>query len=185
MHRSLDEAPAGRRQRFLRLVLNLLDPRTWLGFLRLVNNYSYDHVQQRRRLVLGRDARISPTASFRHADHVHIGDRTRVGDHVALWAGEASCIRIGSDCSFGPYVYVTSSDYNLDAGTPVMYQGTCEGDVVIGDGCWLGAQVIVTRGVTIGAGTIVGAGSVVTHDLPPGSVAVGVPARVVRLRSGS
>ena len=49
----------------------------------------------------------------------------------------------------------------------------------IGDDCWLGTGVVVVAGVEIGDGCVVGAGAVVTRSLPPGSVAVGVPARVV------
>ena len=50
----------------------------------------------------------------------------------------------------------------------------------IGEGCWLGAGVIVLPGVTIGKGSVVGAGSVVTKDIPENVVALGVPCRVVR-----
>lgn len=55
--------------------------------------------------------------------------------------------------------------------------------VVIEDNVWLGISVIVLPGVTIGQGAIVGAGSVVTKDIPPMSIAVGVPAQVVKLYS--
>jgi acetyltransferase-like isoleucine patch superfamily enzyme len=47
---------------------------------------------------------------------------------------------------------------------------------------WLGASVIILGGVTVGRGSVVGAGAVVTHDLPPYSIARGVPARVVGVR---
>jgi hypothetical protein len=56
--------------------------------------------------------------------------------------------------------------------------------VVIGDDVWVGAKATITRGVTIGRGAVVGAHAVVTHDLPAGCVAVGVPARIVRMRDG-
>ena len=52
--------------------------------------------------------------------------------------------------------------------------------VAIGDDVWLGARVIVLKGVTIGDGAIVGAGSVVTRDIPPWSIAGGQPAKVIR-----
>ena len=52
--------------------------------------------------------------------------------------------------------------------------------IAIGDNVWLGGGVIVCPGVTIGQDTVVGAGAVVTRDLPPGVLAVGNPARVVR-----
>ncbi|MBA2748254.1 MAG: acyltransferase, partial [Tatlockia sp.] len=54
--------------------------------------------------------------------------------------------------------------------------------VVIEDNCWLGYGVKVLDGVTIGEGSVIGAGAVVTKDIPPYSVAVGVPAKVVRSR---
>lgn len=52
--------------------------------------------------------------------------------------------------------------------------------VVIGDNCWIGAGVIILAGVTVGSGCSIGAGSVVKANIPPFSVAVGVPARVIR-----
>ena len=60
-----------------------------------------------------------------------------------------------------------------------------ERDVVVGSDVWLGARVVVLPGVTIGDGVVVGAGAVVTHDLPPGCIAVGVPAKVVGWRDGA
>jgi acetyltransferase-like isoleucine patch superfamily enzyme len=121
--------------------------------------------------------------SLRNAERISIGARTRVGDRCSLWAGESTGrIDIGADCSFGPEVYITASDYALTAGIPVMQLPKQERNVTVGDGCWLGARVIVVAGVSLGAGCIVGAGAVVTHDLPPDSIAVGVPARVVGSR---
>ena len=57
-----------------------------------------------------------------------------------------------------------------------------KGDIVVGDDAWLGFGVIVLDGVRIGKGAVVGAGSVVSDDIPDGSIAVGVPARVVKMR---
>ena len=61
-------------------------------------------------------------------------------------------------------------------------QGIAKGRVRVGGDVWLSVGTVVTRGVVIGAGTVVGANSVVTRDLPPYSVAVGAPARVIRRR---
>ena len=52
--------------------------------------------------------------------------------------------------------------------------------VTIGDHCWIGGSVTICGGVTIGEGSVIGAGSVVTRDIPPNSVAAGVPCRVLR-----
>ncbi|MDE6407021.1 MAG: hypothetical protein K2K48_06295 [Anaeroplasmataceae bacterium] len=56
----------------------------------------------------------------------------------------------------------------------------CDKPVIIGDKTWLGANVTVLPGVTIGEGAVIGAGSVVTKDIPPYTVAVGNPCKVVK-----
>jgi acetyltransferase-like isoleucine patch superfamily enzyme len=60
---------------------------------------------------------------------------------------------------------------------------TSRGDIVLEDDVWLGANVVVLDGVTIGRGAIVGAGAVVTQSIPPYAIAGGVPARVIRYRT--
>jgi len=60
---------------------------------------------------------------------------------------------------------------------------TTKGDIRIEDGVWLGYGVIVLSVVHIGKGAVVGAGSVVTRSIPDGAVAVGMPARVIKMRS--
>jgi acetyltransferase-like isoleucine patch superfamily enzyme len=172
-----------KRQRLLRLITSTLDPRPWVNVLRLVNHYNYDHVAPRRRMRCGSDVQLSPTISLRNGERIEVGSRSRIGDDCALWAGdESGRIVIGEDCLFGPQVYITASNYRIDPGTPVYAQPKEERDVVIGDCCWLGARVLVLAGVTLGAGCVVGAGSVVTQSLPPNAIAVGVPARVVKVR---
>jgi lipopolysaccharide O-acetyltransferase len=54
-------------------------------------------------------------------------------------------------------------------------------DVIIGEGVWLGQRVCVLPGVTIGAHSIIGAGGIVTRDIPPYSIAVGIPAKVIKI----
>jgi acetyltransferase-like isoleucine patch superfamily enzyme len=58
-----------------------------------------------------------------------------------------------------------------------------KGRILIDDDAWLGFGVIVLSGVRIGKGAVVGAGSVVTRDIPDGAIAVGSPARVIKMRS--
>lgn len=128
---------------------------------------------------------LSPNVSFRNGERVEIGARSHIGEHCSLWAGDShGRIVIGEDALFGPRVYITASNYRYDLGAPVWRQPRAEADVIIGRDVWLGARVIVLPGVTVGDGAIVAAGSVVTRDLPPGAVAVGVPARVVKMRDG-
>jgi acetyltransferase-like isoleucine patch superfamily enzyme len=167
----------------LALIASVLDPRAWIGLLRLVHFYNYSHVAPRRTIRLGPGARLSPTASFRNPSRIEIGARSHIGEGCALWAGNSvGSIVIGSDTLLAPQVFVTASDYGTAASKLLMHQQKRERDVCIGDDVWLGAKVIVVAGVTIGDGCVVGAGSVVTRSLPPGTVAAGIPARVIRSR---
>jgi acetyltransferase-like isoleucine patch superfamily enzyme len=166
-----------------RVLATIFDPGTYIHPLRLLHFYGYSHVRPRRKLTLGEDATIAPNVSIRNAERIVIGAGTKVGERVYLWAGDESGeISIGEHCRIGPEVFITASDYGLRPDQPIAYQERNESDVKIGSDVWLGARVFVGAGVTLGDGCVVSAGSVVTRSLPPGSVAVGVPARIVRRR---
>ncbi len=88
-------------------------------------------------------------------------------------------IRIGANSSIGTYAILMDNDYHrLEPGR--RYERPESAPIILQDNVWLGARVIVLRGVTIGTGSVIGAGSVVTHDIPPCTLAVGVPAKVIR-----
>lgn len=95
-------------------------------------------------------------------------------------------VEIGEHCLLANGCVVTDADHRFDdLATPVPWQGfTSRGATVIGDNVWLGAHVVLTSGVTVGRRSVIGANSVVTEDVPPFSVAAGVPARVLRSISG-
>jgi acetyltransferase-like isoleucine patch superfamily enzyme len=169
--------------RFGRVVATVLDPGTYLQPIRLLHYYNYSHVRPRRRMTLGKDARIAPNVSIRNGERISVGAGTHIGERAYLWAGDSSGrITIGEHCRLGPEVFVTASDYGLQPGELIAFQERNERDVVIGNDVWLGARVFVGAGVEIGDGCVVSAGSVVARSLPPGSIAVGVPARIVRRR---
>lgn len=170
---------------FVRFVRSLFDPRSWLQLLRLLHYWNYAHVTPRRRARVGPGVAMAPNVSLRYGERIEIGARAHIGEGCALWAGSSTGrIVIGEDALFGPQVFVTASDYLYEPGTPVMQQPPRERDVVIGRDVWLGARAIVLADVTVGDGCVVAAGSVVTRSLPPGAVAAGVPARIVKMRGG-
>jgi acetyltransferase-like isoleucine patch superfamily enzyme len=170
-------------RRLIGLLRSLLDPRAWLGLLRLLHYHNYSHVRPRRSLRAGPDVRLAPNVSFTHAERIEIGARSNIGARSAIWAGrEGGRISIGEDCLFGPQVFITASNYRTELGTAIWRQATIERDITIGRDVWLGTGVIVLPGVSIGDGAIVGAGSIVTRSIPAGAVAVGNPARVVGTR---
>jgi maltose O-acetyltransferase len=92
-------------------------------------------------------------------------------------------VTIGDDVQMGPNVQLLTATHPLEPG-PRRDRWESARPITIGDNAWLGGGVIVGPGVTIGANTVVGAGAVVTRDLPPDVLAVGVPARVVRAIEG-
>lgn len=135
---------------------------------------------------VGTGSGIAPNVSLRNGDRITLGRGCHIGESCFLWAGDTTGrIEIGDHVSLAPGVFITASDYQFVAGLPFREQPKRERDISIGNDVWLGAGVVVTAGVTIGDGCIVGAGAVVTKDIPAGSIAAGVPARVIGQRTAS
>lgn len=107
-------------------------------------------------------------------DFVHIAaiNHVEIGNNVLM----ASKIYI-SDHNHGLYAGSTQSDPESPPGARIV---TADKSVIIEDNVWIGEFVSILPGVTIGRGSVVGANSVVTQDIPPHSIAVGTPARVVK-----
>lgn len=92
-------------------------------------------------------------------------------------------VHIGDDVMLAPNCAVYSYNHGIAPGRPISRQPlVTRGEVVIGDGAWLGVGAIVLSGVSIGEGAVVGAGAVVTKDIPAHAVAGGNPARVLKYR---
>ena len=92
-------------------------------------------------------------------------------------------VEIGAAALFADDIYVSDFDHRFaDLTRPIKDQGIAKSRVRIEPDVWIGTKVTVCRGVVIGEGSVVGANAVVTRDLPPYCVAVGVPARVIKDR---
>lgn len=116
-------------------------------------------------------------------ESVFIGNNVSINHSVSINACLGGSIIIGDNCMIGPYVLFRSADHRFnDAELPIRSQGHTRGDIIIEEDCWIAAHVTVTANVKIGKGSVVGANSVVTHDIPPYSIAAGVPARVIKSR---
>jgi acetyltransferase-like isoleucine patch superfamily enzyme len=109
-----------------------------------------------------------------------VGDGTSIAGHAVLSA--VSSVTLGRKVLLARNVYISDHMHAYSAtGVPVLDQGLTRVEPVsIGDGAWLGQNVVVCPGVRIGSGAVIGANAVVTEDIPPSSLAVGAPARVVR-----
>lgn len=103
-----------------------------------------------------------------------------MGQHFSAIAGGDICIK--KNTLIAGYVAVIGENHgtNPEYGKPYSYQPLVKQDVVIGENCWIGEKVVVLPGVTIGDWCVIGACSVVNKDVPPYSVAVGNPAKVIK-----
>jgi maltose O-acetyltransferase len=129
---------------------------------------------------LGTSARISSHNTFFDGRNVEIGDHFSSGKYN-YFAGGA--IRIGNDVSLANYVIIETTGHHFDDLTrPIREQGTYRKSVVIGDNVWIGNRATILGGVTVGDGAVIGASAIVTKDVPPDSVVVDNPARVIRKR---
>ena len=112
---------------------------------------------------------------------IYIDDETFIGPNVCI-AGPGD-IKIGKYCMIASHSGIYANNHNFSQPIePIRYQGITRKGIVIEDDCWLGHGVTVLDGVTIGKGSVIGAGAVVTKDIPPFSVAVGIPAKVIKSR---
>ncbi len=112
---------------------------------------------------------------------IHIDEDTFIAPNVCI-EGPGD-IKIGKHCMIAAHSGIYANNHNFaDPMMPIKYQGVTRKGIVIEDDCWLGHGVTVLDGVTIGKGSVIGAGSVVNRDIPPFSIAVGTPARVIKNR---
>lgn len=111
--------------------------------------------------------------------HIAIGDKTTIMS-AAISLHEAGRISLGTDCMLSGNITMDVSDMHsiLDAATGLRCNPPQ--DIAIGDHVWIAQGVQVMKGSTIGADCVIGARALVTGDIPPGSLAIGAPARVQR-----
>ncbi|MFC7531695.1 sugar O-acetyltransferase [Actinoplanes sp. GCM10030250] len=115
--------------------------------------------------------------------HAGFGSNVHIGDdffgNVNLTFVDDVEIRIGNGVMIAPSVTLTTTGHPIHPDLREDFRRFSE-PIVIEDRVWIGSNAVVLPGVRIGYGSVIGAGSVVTHDIPAMTVAVGVPCRVVR-----
>jgi len=137
-----------------------------------------------------REGRLEVGAGTLFEPHVWItapGDaRVRIGagtflNHGVMVAAQ-ELVEIGDHCMLANGCFVSDASHRYeDPGKPITWQGfESKGPTRIADNCWLGANVVVTSGVSIGERSVIGANSVVSRDIEPFSIAAGAPARLIR-----
>jgi acetyltransferase-like isoleucine patch superfamily enzyme len=120
-------------------------------------------------------------------DHVLVGNNVYIGPNC-FFISPKNFIKIGNNVMFGPNVMVISSNHNISNQDQLMFNLAKNHDLDTGkdinieDDVWIGSGSIILQGVTIHKGSVVGAGSVVSRDIPPNSVYVGVKPKLIKSR---
>lgn len=109
---------------------------------------------------------------------LRIGSRSYVGPNAVIGLGGP--VLIGEDVQIGAGLTITAESHEAGPDGSFVSGAVSRKGVTIGDRCWLGNNVSILDGVTIGQGSVIGAGAIVTRSIPPYSVAMGAPARVTR-----
>ncbi len=113
---------------------------------------------------------------------IEFGEDCFVGANCLLQAYYGTEIRIGSDVMIANNVTIVASNHSTARNLPMKNQPESGAGISIGSDVWIGANAVITDGVTVGNGSIIAAGAVVTRDVPPYSIAGGVPARPISQR---
>lgn len=130
--------------------------------------------------LLGRNA-IGKYTVIQGSGAITFGERTFCGEFCVFGVNES--IMIGRDVMIAQAVTIRDTDHGFYETTkPMAGQGIVTSPVVIEDDVWIGHGAAILKGVRVGRGSIVAAGAVVTKDVPPYSIAGGVPARVIKSR---
>lgn len=131
-----------------------------------------------RKFSLGRHSVIESYCCINNAvGDVIIGNHTRVGIHNTI----IGPVKIGNHVNLAQGITVTALNHNFsDPNKRIDEQGISTTPVTIGDDIWIGANAVILPGVTIGNHSVIAAGAVVTKDVPPHSLAAGVPAKIIK-----
>lgn len=140
----------------------------------------------------GEDRLVQYPFHISGVDNIIAGPSVDIGQRAMIMTTRAKLIIKGHFVS-GPGLTVITGDHmpligkfiddvTDDDKDRIDKEGNCDQDVIIEEDVWCGANVTILKGVTIGRGCIIAAGAVVTHSIPPYSIAGGVPAKVIKKR---
>jgi galactoside O-acetyltransferase/maltose O-acetyltransferase len=165
-----------------------------IDLLMKYNVLPYENKEEKNQILKEMFGSIGTKVSVGHSFICDYGCNIHIGNNVTVNTGctfiDCNKITIGSNVLIAPNVKIYTVTHPVELYERLTPIDTAEGinyirhtyalPVIIEDGCWIGGGAIILPGVTIGKGSVIGAGSVVTQNIPPNSLAVGNPCRVIR-----
>ena len=134
-------------------------------------------------VTISRGVMIRPS-SYYGGDLGHglvMGDHSSIGPYG--FVGCSGKITIGKNVMFGPKCSLFAENHNFsDTKTSIKSQGVNQKGITVEDDCWIGSNVTILDGVTIGKGSVIGAGTLITKDVPAGSVVIDKRTKVIKSR---
>jgi acetyltransferase-like isoleucine patch superfamily enzyme len=142
----------------------------------------------RKGIVLGDNVKIGAYSVLSGAPVSNLGEGIRMGANSAVDAysfiGSSGFVSIGENVIMGQHVGFHPENHDFDrTDIPIRLQGTTRQGITIEDDVWVGSNAIFLDGAHVGHGSVIGAGSIVRGNIPPYSIAVGAPAKVIRSRA--
>ncbi len=153
----------------------------WLLYIKTLRLW----FQKKKLYKIGKNSEIRPFVTINGTDSIIIGDNVIIppGTTLSSMANDPdNGIEICDNVLLGPNVSIYSATHNFkNIHIPIKEQGYNFKKVLIKEGSWIGVNSVILPGITIGKNCVVGANSVVTKDLPDYAVAVGAPAKVIKI----
>lgn len=158
------------------------------AIIKKIYNKIYIPIRKKEMAACGEHVFFSPADSVFYYPSMHIGNHVHIAYHADFVATRSKII-IGDHVVFGPHVCIRGGDHRIDIVGEWIDDvkddkkiPENDQDVVFQGDNWIGMNVTILKGVTIGKGCIVAAGAVVTRSMPPYSIIGGIPAKVLKMR---
>lgn len=133
---------------------------------------------RRAGVKVGKNVRICSSSAIYGGGYLSIGDNTWIGNQALIVS--SSAIKIGANIDIAPRVFIGTGTHTIDVNSDHVAATDISKDIVIGDGCWLCANVVILPGVTLGNKCVVAAGAVVTRSFNDKKLIGGIPATVIK-----
>ena len=153
--------------RIVVLLSRLVKIESWIRLVRLAS-------WKARLGAFGEGTLIYPRVIIHNPQNVRIGKNSSIAEFCHIWGGGG--VTIGDDVLVASHTVITSLTHDTKA---FRFRDTnLQAPVTICNNVWIGAGAIILPGITLGAGSIIGAGAVVTHNVDPGVIVMGIPAKI-------